>query len=343
MFGFRYRRGATDSVSQTTLHLDEQLAEGMDHLRLSVVVPVYNEGDNVEPLLAQLTEALEPFGGEYEIVIVDDASSDDTFERLRARAATMPRLKLARFGRNTGQTAALSAGFHIARGDVIVTLDGDLQNDPRDIPAVLAKMDEGYDVVSGWRRQRKDTFINRTLPSRLANWLISRITGVHLHDYGCALKAYRTEVLRRFELYGQLHRFLPALAVWNGGHLAEIEVNHRARERGSTKYGIGRAFTVLLDLATVKFLMSYGAHPIRMFGMAAAASGMLGVGSLAAVIAMKFSQGIDMTGNPLLYLSMLGVTVGVQFLLMGMLAEMLTRTYHEAQGKRPYVVVERVN
>jgi len=347
MFDFHYREGNATLASGPTLPSTASTpgtdADDRQRPRLSVVVPVYNEGDNVEPLVSQLTDALAPFAGDYEIVVVDDGSTDGTFARLRAIAETMPNLRLARFGRNSGQTAALSAGFHIARAETVVTLDGDLQNDPRDIPAVLAKMDEGYDVVSGWRRHRKDAFINRTLPSRIANWLISRITGVHLHDYGCALKAYRHEVLRRFELYGQLHRFLPALAVWNGGRLVEMEVNHRPREHGSTKYGIGRTFTVLLDLLTVKFLMSYGAHPIRVFGLAAAASGVLGFASVGAVIGMKVWQGVDMTGNPLLYLSMLWVILAVQLLLLGILAEMLTRTYHEAQGKHPYVVVERVN
>ena len=310
---------------------------------LSVVVPLLNERDNVEPLVRELDEALAELRAPFEVILVDDGSSDGTFEALRALAAERPWLRLLRFGRNYGQTAALSAGFHLARADVVVTLDGDLQNDPRDIPALLAKLEEGYDIVSGWRRQRRDRFINRTLPSRIANWLISRITGVYLHDYGCTLKAYRRAVLQRFELYGQLHRFLPALGAWSGGRVAEIEVNHRARQRGRTKYGIGRTFTVLLDLATVKFLMSYGAHPIRVFGFAAAVSAVAGCGSLAAVIVMKVRQGIDMTGNPLLYLSMLGAILAVQLMLMGILAEMLTRIYHEAQGKRPYVIVERVN
>lgn len=312
-------------------------------LQLSVVIPVFNEYDNVDPLVEAMVSALQPYDGDYELILVDDGSSDGTFERLSEHAARLPQVRLARLGRNYGQTAALSAGFHMARGETVVTLDGDLQNDPRDIPAMLAKLNEGYDVVSGWRRKRKDSFINRTLPSRIANWLISRSTGVHLHDYGCALKAYRREVLDRFELYGQLHRFLPALAVWAGGRLAEIEVNHRARERGTTSYGIGRTFTVLLDLATVKFLASYGAHPIRVFGMAGLGAAGLGVGAAIAVVGMKLWRGIDMTGNPLLYLAMLGVILGVQFLLMGIIAEMLTRTYHEAQGKRPYVIVEQVN
>lgn len=337
-----------DESLSTTMSGDPRLSDEPETaLVLSVVVPVFNERENVAPLLEELAAALEPYEGHFEVVVVDDGSHDGTFDLLRERARELPWLRLARFGRNYGQTAALSAGFHMARAEVVVTLDGDLQNDPRDIPALLAKMEEGYDIVSGWRRDRKDRFINRTLPSRIANWLISRITDVHLHDYGCTLKAYRRSVLGRFELYGQLHRFLPALGVWNGARLSEIVVNHRARQRGATKYGIGRTVTVLLDLATVKFLMSYGAHPIRVFGMTGVGAMVLGLVSLVITVAMKIGVGVaepvDMTGNPLLYLSMLGVLAGTQFLLMGILAEMLTRTYHEAQGKRPYVIVERVN
>lgn len=322
---------------------DDTATDGRQAPRLSVVVPLLNEQDNVLPLVDELESALAGLQGSYEVILVDDGSRDATFARLLERAAERPWLRLVRFARNYGQTAAMSAGFHLARADIVVTIDGDLQNDPRDIAALLGKIDEGWDIVSGWRRKRRDTFINRTLPSRVANWLISRITGVHLHDYGCTLKAYRREVLQRFEVYGQLHRFLPALGAWAGGSVTEIEVNHRARQRGKTKYGIGRTFTVLLDLATVKFLMSYGVHPIRVFGMIGLLSWAGGLAALASVIAMKVWQGTDMTGNPLLYLSMLGATLGVQFMLMGILAEMLMRTYHEAQGKRPYVIVERVN
>jgi glycosyltransferase involved in cell wall biosynthesis len=310
---------------------------------LSIVIPLHNEADNVDPLIDELFAVLGEFGLGFEVILVDDGSTDDTFARLRRRAADEPRLRLIRFARNYGQTAGLSAGFHAARAATVITLDGDLQNDPRDIPAVLAKMDEGYDVVSGWRKDRKDTFINRTLPSRIANRLISQSTGVSLHDYGCALKAYRRTVLQRFELYGQLHRFLPALCAMAGARVGEIVVNHRARERGATKYGIGRTLTVILDLTTVKFLLSYGAHPIRVFGMISFLSAALGATSLLGTIAMKVWLGVDMTGNPLLYLAMLGAILAVQFLLMGIIAEMLTRTYHEAQGKRPYIVTEVVN
>jgi len=314
-----------------------------DALDLSIVIPLHNEADNVGPLIEELYTTLDGVGMSFELILVDDGSTDETFARLCAEAAQRPNLRLIRFARNYGQTAGLSAGFHAARAETVITLDGDMQNDPRDIPALLAKMDEGFDVVSGWRKDRKDTFINRTLPSRIANRLISRSTGVALHDYGCALKAYKRSVLRRFELYGQLHRFLPALCAMAGARVGEIIVNHRPRERGTTKYGIGRTLTVVLDLTTVKFMLSYGAHPIRVFGMTSVLSALTGIAALAATIGMKIWMGVDMTGNPLLYLAMMGIILAAQFLLMGIIAEMLTRTYHEAQGKRPYIVVETVN
>lgn len=309
---------------------------------LSIVIPMHNEVDNVDPLIEELYSTLRDLGLSFELILIDDGSTDETFARMRAQVDRHQNLRLIRFARNYGQTAGLSAGFHAARADIIITLDGDLQNDPRDIPALLAKMDEGYEVVSGWRKDRKDTFINRTLPSRIANRLISRSTGVALHDYGCALKAYKTNVLRRFELYGQLHRFLPALCAMAGARVGEIVVNHRARERGATKYGIGRTLTVVLDLTTVKFMLSYAAHPIRVFGMTGFLSALLGVTALCSTIGMKVWMGVDMTGNPLLYLAMMGIILAAQFLLMGIIAEMLTRTYHETQGKRPYIVVETV-
>jgi glycosyltransferase involved in cell wall biosynthesis len=313
--------------------------------QLSVVVPLYNESENVEPMLEELFGVLGGLPASSEVICVDDGSTDATFAKLREAASRHRDLRVLRFPANYGQTAALSAGFHAARGGVVVTIDGDLQNDPADIPRLLEVLEGGADIASGWRRSRKDGFLLRTLPSRLANRLISRITGVHLHDYGCTLKAYRRELLQRFELYGQMHRFIPALGAWAGGRVAEIEVNHRPRRRGRSKYGIGRTITVLLDLVTVKFLMSYGSHPIRVFGMAGVLSWLLAIGSLAAVVWMKWGMDppADMTGNPLLYLAMLGAVIGVQFLLMGVLAEMQMRTYHEAQDKRPYVVSETID
>lgn len=313
--------------------------------QLSVVVPLFNEEENVEPMLEELFGVLGGLDVSSEVICIDDGSSDATFDLLRRVSEQRTSLTVLRFARNYGQTAALSAGFHAARGEVVVTIDGDMQNDPADIPRLLEVFHNGYDIVSGWRKDRKDGFLLRTLPSRTANWLISRITGVHLHDYGCTLKAYRRTLLQRFELYGQLHRFIPALGVWSGGRLKEIVVNHRARQCGVSKYGIGRTVTVLLDLMIVKFLMSYGSHPIRVFGMAGVLSWLLALLALAAVIFMKtaLDPAVDMTGNPLLYLAILGALVGLQFLFMGVLAEMQMRTYHETQNKRPYVIVERVN
>lgn len=313
--------------------------------QLSVVVPLFNEEENIEPMLRELFGVLDALPRSSEVICVDDGSTDRTFRVLREATAQRGNLVVVRLAKNYGQTAAMSAGFHAARGEVVITIDGDMQNDPADIPQLLAAFDGGFDVVSGWRKERKDGFLLRRLPSRIANRLISRITGVHLHDYGCTLKAYSGKLLGRFELYGQLHRFIPALGAWAGGAVTEIEVNHRPRRRGSSKYGIGRTLTVLLDLVTVKFLMSYGSHPIRVFGMAGVWSWVGALLSLAAVIYMKYGleEPVDMTGNPLLYLAMLGAVVGVQFLLMGVLAEMQMRTYHEAQAKRPYVVAERLN
>lgn len=313
--------------------------------QLSVVVPLFNEEENVEPMLRELFGVLDGLPETSEVICIDDGSSDTTWQLLQKAAAQRADLVVLRFAKNYGQTAAMSAGFHAARGAIVITIDGDMQNDPADIPRLLRVFDDGFDVVSGWRKDRKDGFLLRRLPSQMANRLISWITGVHLHDYGCTLKAYSRELLGRFELYGQLHRFIPALCAWAGGEVTEIVVNHRPRRRGSSKYGIGRTFTVLLDLFTVKFLMSYGSHPIRVFGMAGVWSWIGALVSLAAVLYMKFglAEGVDMTGNPLLYLAMLGAVVGVQFLLMGVLAEMQMRTYHEAQAKRPYVISERLD
>lgn len=313
--------------------------------QLSVVVPLFNEEENVEPMLEELFGVLGGLDVSSEVICIDDGSSDTTFDLLRRISEQRPTLTVLRLAKNYGQTAAISAGFHAARGEVVITIDGDMQNDPADIPLLLEVFHSGYDIVSGWRKDRKDGFLLRTLPSRTANWLISRITGVHLHDYGCTLKAYRRTLLQRFELYGQLHRFIPALGVWAGGTVKEIVVNHRARQHGVSKYGIGRTVTVLLDLMIVKFLMSYGSHPIRVFGMAGVLSWALAAVALAAVIFMKMAlePPVDMTGNPLLYLAVLGVLVGLQFLFMGVLAEMQMRTYHETQNKRPYVIAERVD
>ncbi|MBI4014258.1 MAG: glycosyltransferase family 2 protein [Candidatus Rokubacteria bacterium] len=307
---------------------------------VSVVVPVYNEQDNVGPLLDALRDALEGLGRPYELVVVDDGSTDHTAARLREATVRVLALRVVRLRGNFGQTAALAAGFDLARGELIVTMDGDRQNDPADIPRLVDKLKEGYDVVSGWRRDRKDPYWRRRLPSQVANALISWITGVHLHDYGCALKVYRREILRDIALYGEMHRFLPALARWVGATVGELPVAHWPRRSGVSKYGLGRTVRVLLDLLTVKFLMSYWTRPIQIFGLLGLVTGGAGF-LLAAVLSyQRIVQGIGLANRPILLLAVLLVVVGFQFVSMGLLGEMLVRTYHESQGKPIYIVRE---
>ena len=307
---------------------------------VSVVVPVYNEQDNVGPLLDALRDALEGLGRPYELIVVDDGSTDATVARLREAIGRVHTLRVVRLRGNFGQTAALAAGFDLARGELIVTMDGDRQNDPADIPRVIDKLKEGYDVASGWRRDRQDSFWSRRLPSQLANALISWITGVHLHDYGCGLKVYRREILRDIALYGEMHRFLPALARWVGASVAEVPVTHWPRRSGVSKYGLGRTVRVLLDLLTVKFLMSYWTRPIQIFGLLGLVTGGAGF-LLAAVLSyQRIVQGISLANRPILLLAVLLVVVGFQFVSMGLLGEMLVRTYHESQGKPIYIVRE---
>jgi len=285
-------------------------------------------------------------------VLVDDGSSDSTWPKLKANADKYPYLTVLRLRRNFGQTAAMSAGFHAARGKVVITIDADLQNDPEDIPKLLARIDAGADVVSGWRKDRKDTFINRRLPSILANALISKITGVFLHDYGCTLKAYRREVVERLHLYGEMHRFIPALASWIGAELEEVPVNHRERRFGKSKYGISRTFRVVLDLMTVKFLLRYSTHPIQMFGKVGAFFGVPGFLVLGILvcghIAYFFGAGpiaeelVDMSKRPMWVITpFMLILFFMQFLSMGLLAEIQIRTYHESQGKPIYVLKEK--
>ena len=307
---------------------------------LSIVVPVYNEEGNVEPLLDALAQALRELGRPYEIVVVDDGSTDGTPARLREAGRRHPALRAVRLRGNFGQTAALAAGFDLARGGVVVTMDGDCQNDPADIPRLLATLDGGYDVVSGWRRDRQDPFWSRQVPSRFANALISWITGVHLHDYGCALKAYRREILDDVQLYGEMHRFLPALARWVGATVGELPVGHHPRRRGTSKYGLGRTVRVVLDLLTVKFLMSYWTRPIQIFGRLGLLLGGAG-GLLAAVLSyQRIFQGVALANRPILLLAVLLVLIGFQFIGIGLLGEMLVRTYHESQQKPVYIVRE---
>jgi glycosyltransferase involved in cell wall biosynthesis len=309
---------------------------------LSIVVPVYDEQDNVRALCEALVPSLEELGRSFEVILVDDGSRDETYARLVRLAAADERLKLVRLRRNYGQTAAMAAGFDHARGDVIIPMDGDLQNDPADIALLLEKIDEGYDVVSGWRRERKDRFLRR-LPSRMANWLIGRVTGVRLHDYGCTLKAYRAEVVRETRLYGEMHRFLPALAYQAGARITEIPVRHHARVSGRSKYGLGRTFKVLLDLLTVKFLSVWSTKPSYVFGGTGVILCFSGSLFVAWTAYQRLVNGIYVYRQPSLLVGVFLFTIGLNLILLGLLAELIVRTYHESQSKPVYLVRERQN
>lgn len=311
---------------------------------LSIVIPLYNEAENVEPLYAELSAALDAVGRSYEVIVVDDGSRDDSFARLKAVHGRDGRWRIIRFRRNFGQTAGFAAGFAAARGAIVITSDADLQNDPRDIPKLLAKMDAGgYDIVSGWRVNRMEPFFSRRLPSLLANRMISSSTGVALHDYGCSLKAYRSEVVKNIRLYGELHRFIPALASWMGVTVAEAPVNDRARRFGKSKYGISRTFRVLLDLITVRFMLGYVARPLQVFGRIGLASAGLGLLCGLYLTFVKLALGENIGSRPLLLLAVLLVILGVQMISMGLLAEMITRTYYEAQDKPIYMIREQLD
>ena len=319
---------------------------------LSIAVAVYNEEESLPHLCAKLHDVLSKLGKSYEIVLVDDGSTDKSWAVMNEQANRYPNLKLVKFRRNYGQTAAMSAGIAESDGAVLVTLDADLQNDPADIPALLAKLDEGYDVVSGWRKNRQDAFINRKLPSMMANRLIGKLTGVQLHDYGCSLKAYRRDIIGQVRLYGEMHRFIPALCRWVGGTVTEIPVNHHARQFGTSKYGISRTLRVVLDLLTVKFLLTYSTRPIQVFGkiglhFAAFALLLAGVVGLEALLAVCGVMSTPWWGGMLLVkrpfwvitpLMFLGFAL--QFIVLGLLAELTTRTYHESQNKAIYDIRE---
>ena len=307
---------------------------------LSIVIPLYNEEENVEQLYTQLKAALEGIGREYEIIIVDDGSTDGSFDILKRLHEGDERLKVIRFRRNFGQTAAFAAGFDRSQGEVVITLDADLQNDPADIPLLLDKIEEGYDVVSGWRLHRQDPFLTRRLPSMIANWLISQVTGVHLHDYGCSLKAYRREVVKNVQLYGELHRFIPAIANWMGVSVAEVPVRHYSRRFGKSKYGLSRTARVMLDLLTVRFLLSYSTRPIHIFGGLGLISFVGGIGLGGYLSFVKFALGQKIGDRPLLLLAILLMVMGVQLISMGLLGELVVRTYYEALDKPTYAVRE---
>ncbi len=310
---------------------------------ISIVLPVYNEEENIAMQYQHIVESLKPFGLNIEIIFVDDGSRDRSVEILTEIAKKDKRVKLVVFRRNFGQTAAMAAGIDYSSGDIIVFMDSDLQNDAQDIPTLVEKIHEGYDVVSGWRKDRKDKLISRKIPSRIANWLIAKVSGVQLHDLGCSLKAYRGEVLRQVKLYGEMHRFIPVHASWVGANITEVPVRHHARKFGKSKYGIQRTFKVILDLITVKFLGSYSTKPIYVFGGAGMVLFVLSCISGAAVIFMKIFQGLSMNRNPLLFLTVLLILMSVMFIMLGILAELLIRIYHESQDKTPYTVKTVIN
>jgi glycosyltransferase involved in cell wall biosynthesis len=298
-----------------------------------------NEAGSVPELYSELTAALEAFGRPYEIVAIDDGSTDETFRILAGLQRKDPRVRVIRFRRNFGQTAAFSAGFAHARGRFIVTSDGDLQNDPRDIPEMVRIAEQrNADIVAGWRRNRKDTFINRRLPSMIANWVISRATGVRLHDYGCSLKVFRAEVVKPMKLYGEMHRFLPAIASEQGVEIVEHEVNHRVRQHGKSNYGISRTIRVILDLMTVKFLISYKTRPLQIFGLWGLVMTLLGGGAWVWLAYVKYMRHEGIADRPLLLAGTVLLVTGVQFIMLGLLAEMQARTYHESQDKPVYVI-----
>lgn len=308
--------------------------------QLSIVVPVYNEAPNVEALVRELQATADRLPQSAEIVFVDDGSSDDTYALLVAAAGDDPRIHLLRLMRNFGQTAALAAGIDHASGEVIVTMDGDLQNDPADIPRLLAALDAGYDVVTGWRRDRKDPFLSRKLPSLIANAIIGATTNVSIHDHGCGLKAFRADVAKQLRLYGEMHRFVTAIAGDLGAAVTEIPVNHRPRLRGQSKYGISRTVRVVLDLLTIKFLSGFATRPIHVFGTFGLATMALGLAIVGVLGIEKIVFGMELAGRPLLLLGVLLVLGGVQLLTLGLLGEMLARTYHESQGKPIYRIRE---
>ncbi|MBI5846970.1 MAG: glycosyltransferase family 2 protein [Nitrospirae bacterium] len=309
-------------------------------MTISVVIPLYNEEENVQELHSRLKTVLERLGTDYEILFIDDGSSDNTLKYLQEIQAGDRNVIVLSLRRNFGQTAAFAAGFDYSRGDIIITMDGDLQNDPNDIPKLIEQMKDN-DLVSGWRKKRKDPFLSRRLPSIMANWLISKVTGVNLHDYGCSLKAYKRDVIKNLKLYGEMHRFIPAVASWYGVRIAEVETEHHPRVHGKSKYGISRTMKVVLDLITVKFLQSFSTKPLQFFGPVGLASGMLGFLISVYLTIEKLFAGRDIGGRPLLLLGSLLIIVGIQFIGMGLLGEMMVRVYHETQ-KKPIYVIKKV-
>ena len=318
----------------------QNLAVAEVRLEVSVVVPIYNEVESLPHLIEAIATSLNSTGLSYELICVDDGSQDGSAELLKEQAIARPNLRAVLLRRNYGQTAAMAAGFNYARGCAIVTLDGDLQNDPADIPMLLAKLEEGYDLVSGWRKNRQDAAVTRLLPSKIANWLIGQTTGVKIHDYGCSLKAYRSELVADMNLYGELHRFLPALAFIEGARITELPVRHHARRHGHSKYGLGRTLRVVMDLFTVFFMKKFLTRPMHVFGLLGIISTSLGTILGLYLTFLKLGLGQSIGDRPLLILSVVLLLTGIQLFSFGLLAELLIRTYHESQGRPIYRVRE---
>lgn len=310
---------------------------------VSVVVPIYNEEENIPLLHRALTDVLQKLDQPYELILVNDGSKDGSTKVLANLASEDPCVKVIEFRKNYGQTAAMQAGIQAASMETTVLLDGDMQNDPNDIPMMLAKLDEGYDLIHGWRKKRQDAFLHRRLPSVIANWIISKVTGFPVRDLGCALKVLKTEIAQELQLYGEMHRFITILAHWRGAKCLEVVTNHHARQHGVSKYGLSRTTRVILDLMTVKYFIHYSASPMKLFGMIGLFCGAVSGLSAIATTWMKLANGVDMTGNPLLLLTALAAMVGVQFLVLGMLGELCARMYFEVRGMPNYAIRSTLN
>ncbi len=316
----------------------ESTCEIQESVYLSVVIPVYNERENISFLYENLSRILPSLCVKYEVLLIDDGSSDGSFNELVKIHEQDNNYKVIKFRKNFGQTPAMSAGFDYANGEIIITLDADLQNDPQDIPLLIQKMNEGYDIVSGWRINRQDKAISRKLPSKIANWLIAKLTGVRIHDYGCTLKAYSRDVVKNIELYGEMHRYIPAVASWMGISVAEVPVHHHSRKFGKSKYGISRTIRVILDIIILKYLLSYSQKPIQIFGLIGLFTGLVGGIITIYLIIMRLFFNVALSSRPLFTLSIFMIFIGVQLITMGILGELLMRTYHEASGKPTYAI-----
>jgi glycosyltransferase involved in cell wall biosynthesis len=309
-------------------------------IKYSIIIPIYNEEENIEELVSRLQEVISKLDGESEVIFVNDGSTDRSYDKLLEAYKKYDNIVLVSLARNYGQTYALSAGFEVACGSIIISMDGDLQHDPAEIPLFIDKIKEGYDVVSGWRKKRKDDFLTRKIPSRTANWLISLISGIRIHDFGTTFKAYKRDVIKRINLYGEQHRFIPALASWLGANITEIPISNIVRKKGKSNYGLERTFKVILDLIMLRFLLKYSTKPLYFFGLPGLIFELIGVGIGLVLLWKKIFLGtrVLITHGPLMFFSVLLLIVGMQFISLGILAEMLSRAYFEIQEKKPYII-----